>query len=148
MLPVNASFERDIFLAGEVAVVYWVFLAGVVKLADAPDSKSGGLNARVGSIPSSGTIPPAAIIHGDAMPLLRSALFGLATAILAVVMWIIAKFFVIPIWAPISSPVSSATAGIVLRDGDDLAGLIRSPPFLGSRSASSGASAGFLADLA
>jgi hypothetical protein len=27
----------------------------VVKLADAPDSKSGGLNARVGSIPSSGT---------------------------------------------------------------------------------------------
>jgi hypothetical protein len=28
----------------------------VVKLADAPDSKSGGLNARVGSIPSSGTI--------------------------------------------------------------------------------------------
>ena len=33
------------------------FLAGVVKLADAPDSKSGGLNARVGSIPSSGTNP-------------------------------------------------------------------------------------------
>ena len=28
----------------------------MVKLADAPDSKSGGLNARVGSIPSSGTI--------------------------------------------------------------------------------------------
>jgi len=76
-----------------------VFLAGVVKLADAPDSKSGGLNARVGSIPSSGTIPPAAVIHGDAMPLLRSALFGLATAILAVVVWIIAKF-VIPIWVP------------------------------------------------
>ena len=38
------------------AALYTEFLAGVVKLADAPDSKSGGLNARVGSIPSSGTI--------------------------------------------------------------------------------------------
>jgi hypothetical protein len=37
------------------APLYTEFRAGVVKLADAPDSKSGGLNARVGSIPSSGT---------------------------------------------------------------------------------------------
>ena len=70
-----------------------------MKLADAPDSKSGGLNARVGSIPSSGTIPPAVIVIGDAMPLLRSALFGLATAVVAVVVWIVAQF-VLPLWVP------------------------------------------------
>ena len=40
----------------DAAPLYTEFWAGVVKLADAPDSKSGGLNARVGSIPSSGTI--------------------------------------------------------------------------------------------
>ena len=33
------------------------------------------------------------------MPLLRSALFGLAIAVVAVVMWIIAKF-VLPVWVP------------------------------------------------
>ena len=33
------------------------------------------------------------------MPLLRSALFGLATAILAVAVWIVVKF-VLPIWLP------------------------------------------------
>jgi hypothetical protein len=33
------------------------------------------------------------------MPLLRSTLFGLTTAILAVVVWIVVKF-VLPIWVP------------------------------------------------